>query len=158
MLTTNILQNNPENHNHKKHNVVSREDCESFYVSRGESQRKKLFFVINHPDRASFYKRESNNSGSVSDIRETANHFFPRSFREAPTRYTALSRTRKRSCDFLNSFTSIVGYCALCLVMSSWNCLGVGTLKYGGKHSNSMFSKSKHFGAASIISRGYHIL
>lgn len=38
------------------------------------------------------------------------------------------------------------------------NCLGIGTLQYGGKHCNSMFGKSEHFSATCIIPPGYHIL
>ena len=35
-----------------------------------------------------FYSRERRSSGLVSDIKETANHFLPRSLSDAPMRYT----------------------------------------------------------------------
>ena len=65
--------------------------------------------------------RSTNSSGVSISIFEKPNHFLPKSFMNAPIRYTSSSIQRKRSCDKRNVSTSIGAYWALWRSMSSCN-------------------------------------
>ena len=62
--------------------------------------------------RAGDYTRRPIKSAGVRfSINENANHFFPKSLRDAPMWYTLSSTIRKRSWDLVNTFTEMAGYC-----------------------------------------------
>ena len=58
-----------------------------------------------------YTRRPIKSAGVRFSINENANHFFPKSLRDAPMWYTLSSTIRKRSWDLVNTFTEMAGYC-----------------------------------------------